>query len=188
MKLSLFVILVLILACGSGEGTKPKPHPSPSSTPVGPDVCHVNGVTYCALNPTVQGNDLKNDKIGTNNFSTTICKTGWTATIRPPQQFTSKLKQDQLVKFHLPGTISNYEGDHRIPLELGGHPVFLPQGGTWILVAETNFSDESPGSPNPKDSDEGTLRQKVCAGTLTLRDAQNQLIAKWLGPWPTYKI
>src|SRR5262245_11881966 len=52
----------------------------------------------------------------------TICKRGWTRTIRPPVSYTNALKQRGLHAYGLRGPPSGYQEDHLISLELGGHP------------------------------------------------------------------
>ena len=65
-----------------------------------------------ALNPRVRQSTIKK----------TICKSGWTKTIRPPVAFTNALKIKQMVLYEETGLPSEYEEDHFIPLELGGAP------------------------------------------------------------------
>lgn len=109
-------------------------------------------------------------------FHQTICVAGWTATIRPPESYTENLKRQQIAQEGLPGGLSGYEEDHRMPLALGGAP-----------SDPTNLSPESPASPNAKDGDESLLKTEVCDGQVTLAQAQEQLVAKWLAPYPSYR-
>jgi hypothetical protein len=99
---------------------------------------------------------------------------GWTATVRPSSNYTDALKARQLVELQLPGTVHDYEEDHRMALGLGG--------------ATRDVHNLSPelGLSNPKDRDEGALHADVCAGRATLADAQAHLVAKWLAAWPAY--
>jgi len=146
------------------------PAPPPLATPT--DVCHIGAVTYCVQNPAVT-----QETIGS-----TICKRGWTATVRPPLKYTNDLKRHQLFQFadqhpNDPNwSLTGTEEDHRLPLELGGDP-----------RDPMNLSPEEPASPNPKDHDEDAFKQLVCAHKLTLVVAQINFITKWLGPWPEYK-
>src|SRR4051812_31273139 len=57
-------------------------------------------------------------KVTQANIQTTICKAGWTATIRPPVSYTSKLKPQQMTKYVFADSISNHEEDQLTPLEL----------------------------------------------------------------------
>jgi hypothetical protein len=56
------------------------------------------------------------------NIATTICKHGWTRTIRPPTDYTNELKQKQMREYGVGGSPARYQEDHLISLELGGHP------------------------------------------------------------------
>ena len=69
-------------------------------------------ITPGALNPKVRQSTIKK----------TICKSGWTKTIRPPVSYTNALKIKQMVLYEETGSPSEYEEDHFIPLELGGAP------------------------------------------------------------------
>ena len=55
-------------------------------------------------------------------IATTICKHGWTGTVRPPSSYTSRLKVEQMAQYGLTGSPSDYQEDHLVSLELGGHP------------------------------------------------------------------
>ena len=46
----------------------------------------------------------------------TICKSGWTATVRPPVSYTEPLKYQQKAAYGETGPVSNYEEDHLIPI------------------------------------------------------------------------
>jgi hypothetical protein len=167
-----------------GAQTSPGVQASP-----GQDVCHVNGVTYCATNPAVTDA----------NVQQTICNPSWTRNLRPPATLTEEWKRQILAAYHLPGSLRDYEGDHRMPeADLGGDPGASLQGGQWVVttqvvtlpsgaVVPANFSDESPASPNPKDHDETALHDQVCAGRLTLTAAQTQLRDRWLMAYPGYR-
>jgi len=59
-------------------------------------------------------------KVTQATISSTICKKGWTATIRRPAGYTNALK---LAEWHYADqNPSHYEEDHLISLELGGAP------------------------------------------------------------------
>lgn len=104
-------------------------------------------------------------------IAVTICVPGWTATIRPPSSFTTALKKQQLAASHLKGTTKDYEEDHFISLELGGHP-----------TSAKNLWPE-PYRPTPgarqKDRVENFLHDAVCHGDLTLTRAQDLIKNDW---------
>ena len=83
----------------------PPAPPAPPPAPASGDVCHPNGITYCVLNPAVTQATI----------GSTICVSGWTATVRPPESYTEALKASQIAAEGLPGGLSDYEEDHRIP-------------------------------------------------------------------------
>ena len=160
------VVGVVVLVAVARGGSAPSPTAQGSAGPAPADACHVASVTYCVLNPDVTQATIHQ----------TICVSGWTATVRPPESYTESLKRQQIASEGLPGGMSSYEEDHRMPLELGGAP-----------SDAMNLSPESPASPNPKDRAETQLREQVCAGTLTLAAAQQELVAQWLAAWPGYR-
>ena len=142
------------------------PSSTPAAGPASTDACHRGGVTYCALNPAVTQATIRR----------TICLSGWTATVRPPESYTESLKREQIAAEGLSGGLSAYEEDHRMPLELGGAP-----------SAPANLSPEYPRSPNRKDSSETELKDAVCAGRMTLLQAQRRLATEWLAAYPRYR-
>jgi hypothetical protein len=93
----------------------------------------------------------------------TICKRGWTRTIRPPTAYTDALKRTQLREYGLTGPASRYQEDHLISLELGGHPT--DPGNLWP-------------EPYPRaarvDTIENELNADVCTGALSLDAAQRK--------------
>jgi hypothetical protein len=116
------------------------------------------------------------------NIKTTICVTGYTATIRPPASYTTRLKIKQLAttyNFYTNRTPSLYEEDHLISLELGGNPTdpknlwAQPWAGTGAHV---------------KDQLENRLRALVCSGKLTLTDAQKQISGNWFLAYQKYVV
>jgi hypothetical protein len=143
------------------------PSISSATSPLPADPCHVGGFTYCALNPAVTQATI----------GSTICVSGWTATVRPPSSYTSSLKVEQLAAFgYADQNPRYYEEDHRVPLELGGAP-----------RDTSNLSPELGASPNPKDSAENSARADVCAGRATLQQEQAAFVARWLAPYPGYR-
>ena len=180
MKLAFLPALILMVGCQSTTTATPPiadhlASPSPTivatAVPAHIDVCHRNGITYCAINPLVTQDTVERS----------ICTNGWTKLIRPAQSYTDNLKRLQLTQFasqhpsDINWNLQGTEEDHRLPLELGGAP-----------SDANNLSPEEPASPNAKDTDETQFKRLVCNGKVGLPTAQVQFIAKWLGPYPTY--
>ena len=80
-------------------------------------------------------------------------------------------KQRALEAYGLNGSPGEYELDHLIPLELGGCP-----------DCQTNLWPE-PYAPAPaaheKDIAENYLHREVCAGNMSLQEAQRRIVSDW---------
>ena len=98
----------------------------------------------------------------------TICSRGYGAKVRPPRPITDAIKR-QLAQ-GLPGSPADYELDHLIPIGLGGHPQSLKN--LWLQTWPEAAA---------KDRDELRLHREVCAGRMTLEEAQREMLATW-GP------
>ena len=108
-------------------------------------------------------------RVTQDNLFETICKKGYTATVRPPVAYTNKLKRDQIIAYGYQDTnLRDYEEDHLVSLELGGAP-----------SDPANLWPEYGGSPNAKDKIENLCNQKVCDGLISLHDAQVQIATDW---------
>jgi hypothetical protein len=129
-------------ATGSGLYSRPDPNCTPG-----------------ALNPEVRQSDIDQ----------TICVTGWTSTVRPPESITEPEKRASLAAYGDTGPLSDYEYDHLVPLELGG-----------ATNDPRNLWPEPGASPNPKDAVELDLRNRVCSGQITLAQAQREIAADWV--------
>ncbi|HEY8630878.1 MAG TPA: hypothetical protein VIL73_10145 [Gaiellaceae bacterium] len=105
-----------------------------------------------------------NPKVRQATIGNTICKSGWTKTIRPPVSYTNALKVQQMVLYGEAGSPSDYEEDHLIPLELGGAP-----------KNPKNLWPEPHSQSKHSDPLETSLKRKVCKGALTLGAARVQI-------------
>jgi hypothetical protein len=102
------------------------------------------------------------------DMGSTICKKGWTATVRPPEAQTERFKYDVAYLAYGTPSAERTELDHLVPLELGGSN------------DATNLWPEYPPTPNPKDSVEDALNAAVCDGRVSLTAAQNAIASDWL--------
>ena len=105
-----------------------------------------------------------NPQVTQANIAQTICVPGWTRSIRPPAEYTHQLKRRQIAERHLPGRLSDYEEDHLIPLNLGGHP-----------TSPDNLWPQPIQEAQAKDKLEYALNRAVCAGRMTLAAAQQKI-------------
>lgn len=112
---------------------------------------------------------VANPGVTQKNIRSTVCKSGWTKTIRPPVSYTSPLKIRQIALYGYSDTVvGHYEEDHLISLELGGSP-----------TDPRNLWPEPHSSSFAKDSIENKLRRRVCDGTITLAAAQHEIAGDW---------
>ena len=125
------------------------PHGSTSKGPYVADLIRTPGV----INPDVTQA----------NIADTICKRGWTRTIRPPTDYTNALKLRQMHDYGVSGSPAHYQEDHLISLELGGHP-----------TDARNLWPEPYPRAAEVDSIENDLNAKVCSGDMSLDQAQRK--------------
>jgi hypothetical protein len=126
-----------------------QPHGSASKGPYAADPVRTPGV----VNPDVTQQ----------NIATTVCKHGWTRTIRPPTDYTNGLKLRQMREYGVTGTPTRYQEDHLISLELGGHP-----------TDARNLWPEPYPRAAEMDSIENDLNGRVCSGAMSLDAAQRK--------------
>jgi hypothetical protein len=91
----------------------------------------------------------------------TICRRGWTRTVRPPTDYTNGLKRKQMRMYDEHGPPSAYQEDHLISLELGGDP-----------TDSRNLWPEPYPRAAEVDRIENELNEQVCSGALSLEAAQ----------------
>jgi hypothetical protein len=132
-----------------------------------PSNCRVRGplpdpkCTPGAIDPRVTQNNLKD----------TICKKGYTSTVRPPVSVTEPLKVKLLKAYGLTGKLSDYELDHLVPLELGS--------SSDVANLFPEAAEPRPGF-HEKDKVENYLNAQVCQGKMLLAEAQRQIATDWV--------
>jgi hypothetical protein len=140
LALALIVAAVAVARCSGGGGGRVVLRASWALTP---------GV----LNPAVTQATI----------GSTICRRGYTRTIRPPVSYTNELKQRGLRQYGVRGPPSAFQEDHLISLELGGNP-----------VDPRNLWPEPYPRAAAVDQIENELNRRVCEGSLTLAEAQRR--------------
>jgi hypothetical protein len=108
-------------------------------------------------------------------ITSTICRSGWTATVRPPESVTEPEKLASMSAYGLRGSASRYEYDHDVPLELGG-----AVNDSRNLWPEPDYTGASAFYRNPKDKLENALKRRVCRGLMTLAAAQRAIASNWV--------
>ena len=111
-----------------------------------------------ALTPGVLNPDVTQATI-----RSTICRRGWTKTVRPPTSFTSALKLVQMRQYGFAGGPVDYQEDHFISLELGGAP-----------DDTKNLWPERRPRADHVDTIENDLNAQVCSGQISLAEGQRR--------------
>ena len=123
---------------------------------------------------------MVNPDVTQNNINQTICVSGWTKTIRPTVSYTNKLKKQQMTEMGLTGNPSDYEEDHIISLELGGHP--SDPKNLWPQLWDGEWG------AHKKDVIETHLKSMVCKGQITLAEAQRAIATDWIGAYRQFIV
>jgi hypothetical protein len=139
-----------------------QPQPAPGS-------CHYRTTTNGEILPDPNCTPgATSPKVTPDTLATTICRTGYTKSIRPPASITNAEKRENAAAYGYTGSLKDAEYDHLIPLALGGDP--NDPRNLWIEPGE---------SPNPKDAVESQLHDLVCEGRVPLAAAQQAIATDW---------
>ena len=139
-----------------------QPQPAPGS-------CHYRTTTTGEILPDPNCTPgATSPKVTPDTLATTICRTGYTKSIRPPASITNAEKRENAAAYGYTGSLKDAEYDHLVPLALGGDP--NDPRNLWIEPGE---------SPNPKDAVESQLHDLVCEGRVPLAAAQQAIATDW---------
>lgn len=117
-----------------------------------------------AQTPNAVGTDVPgavNVQVTQDNMRQTICKRGWTRTVRPPVEWTDALKQQLLDQGE---EAKYYELDHLVPLEVAGCPNC--KANLWLQPWHGHCNAKQ------KDELENRVNRMVCSGQMTLVEGQ----------------
>jgi hypothetical protein len=135
-----------------------------------PGTCHyrtaANGETLPDRNCTPAA---ISPKVTQDTLAITICKTGYTKSIRPPASITAAEKRGNAAAYGYSGPLSGIEYDHLVPLQVGGDP--NDPRNLWVEPGE---------SENPKDGVESKLHQRVCGARFRSRRRRRR--SQTIGP------
>jgi hypothetical protein len=96
--------------------------------------------------------------------------------------YTSALKLVQIIEYgYADRRPSDYQEDHLVPLELGGAP--RDRRNLWPEPNAAVLADDTSVGSKQKDALEDSLHARVCAGGLTLADAQRMIATDWVAAW-----
>jgi hypothetical protein len=110
----------------------------------------------------------------------TICRPGYTKTVRPSTSFTNGIKKRLLHEqgMDFDAEKGRYELDHIVALALGGHPRNLHN--------LTLQPWEGPDGAKRKDRLEVKLQCLVCSGDVPLHEAQDAIWSDWKAAYAVY--
>jgi hypothetical protein len=117
-----------------------------------------------------------NPAVTPRTIGSTICRSGYTASIRPPVSITDAEKRVNARSYNYRLPLLWGEYDHFIPLELGGDP--NDPRNLWVEPPSPGHQP-SAGVYNPKDPVENLARSLVCSHRLGLRAAQLLMVSNW---------
>jgi len=115
------------------------------------------------------------------NIHSTICVSGYTKTIRPPESYTYHLKYSQLdggYNYKGDTSTSDYEEDHLVPLEVGGNPTSVKNlwPEPWLVTWNAGKKDQL----------ENKMHSLVCSGAISLVAAQKVFMTNWIAGYQKY--
>ena len=122
-----------------------------------------------------------NAQVTQGTIGSTICRSGYSSSIRPPESVTEPEKEGSAAAYGYIGPFSTGEYDHLVPLELGGDP--NDPANLWV---EPNDIPNARTTANSKDVLENRLHDLVCSDQLALATAQEAIAADWVTAFQRY--
>jgi len=136
-------------------------------------------VTAHSSEPRIFTLEMLNQDIDQDNISITICRKGYTKTVRPSTNYTTRMKLKLLREMGLSDVDSSlYELDHIVPLALGGHP--SKQANLMLQLLEGKEGAKQ------KDRLERKMQNMVCSGEINLSTAQYEIGSNWIFAYKKY--
>jgi hypothetical protein len=143
------------------------------------------GITPGAVDPSVTPE----------NIHQTICAyshPSWSKAHRPPMELTNRLKREQIALYgYAEKSPRLYEGDHLIPISIGGLSYSEPQYASISGEDARNFWAEPRNTitqwgAEKKDELEYSMWKAVCKGDIGLREAQEAFSTNWVKSYDRY--
>lgn len=110
-------------------------------------------------------------KVTQANINTTICVSGYSTSVRPSTSVTEPIKKKQMAAYGDTDSMTHYELDHLISLELGGCPDCV--ANLW----PEPYNDKL--GAYEKDKVENYLHDQVCKDSIPLQTAQEEIANNW---------
>jgi hypothetical protein len=146
-----------------------------------PGSCHARGGGLDSLPDSRCTPGALNPAVTQARIGVTICRSGWTSTVRPPASITAREKAASMSAYGHGAHAAGFEYDHLVSLELGG-AVNDPRN----LWPEPDYAVRSGFYLNPKDRLERRLNGLVCSGRMTLTMAQRLIAGNWVAAYTRY--
>jgi len=157
-------------------GPGPKVHYTVQRQPA-PGACHYRYTKTRQPLPDVHCTPgALNPKVTQATISVTICRVGYTTTIRPSSSVTAAEKRANAKSYHYTGRLGDAEYDHLVSLELGGDP--NDPRNLWVEPPSPGHKAGS-GVNNPKDKIENQAKALVCGRKVTLAAMQQAIATNW---------
>ena len=150
-------------------GATSNPHKPLSGVMIPTGCKSIDGLPDSNCTPGVVNKNVTQD-----NIKDTICKPGFTKTVRPPTKYTTPLEIELMKSYGFNGDRKDFELDHLISLQLGGHPKAVKN-----LWPEPYLENMTKFTAHVKDTFENYLKRQVCKGAMALSDAQEQIATDW---------
>jgi hypothetical protein len=165
-------------AIGDGPGPQTtyvvEPQPAAGS-------CHYTDVGTAPLPDPHCTPGALNPQVTQSTLASTVCKSGYASSIRPPESITGPEKRASALAYGYSGSFSTGEYDHLVALELGGDP--NDAANLWV---EPNDNPSATTTANSKDVLEDRLHGLVCSGQLPLATAQDAIASNWVTAYQRY--
>jgi cell division septation protein DedD len=163
---------------GPGAATTYTVQPQPAA-----GTCHYTYVSAFPLPDRRCTPGAINPQVTQSNIASTICRSGYTSTIRPPEDVTEKEKDGSAAAYSYTGVLHTAEYDHLISLEIGGDP--NDSANLWV---EPNDKSNATSTANTKDILENKLHSLVCSEQITLATAQAAIATNWVVAYDKYAL
>jgi hypothetical protein len=143
--------------------------------------CHARGRGLYALPDARCTPGAVNPAVTQASIGSTICRSGWTSTVRPSSSITSREKRGSLLAYGDAAESTGFEYDHLVALELGG-----AVNDARNLWPEPDYANATGFYLNPKDRLERVLNRLVCTRRMTLASAQRMIAGDWVAAYRRY--
>ena len=138
-----------------------------------PGTCHLGSVAGQPMPDERCTPGSTNAAVAQGTIHETICKSGWTATVRPPVGVTDAIK-------------AHSARAYSIPVGSVGELALSPSEASQIVRNLWPENWDGPEGAHVKDVLEEKALSMVCNGTIPLKDAQQAIVTDWVAAYRRY--